>query len=174
MKKLSNVQTEQAIENLEDFTTNTGSLSGRMFGGYGDTPKYYQVYSYSTLMLEFRIVNGKVYITDSNMDIKYSRTTSKHQNYIRKALTNMFVRDITKLTSLWEYNNTDMTDIEEIQHIMKEMFNITVSWDKASEIFNRAYFNTENKISELAKANKSVNFMNIYYTERKKAIMSNI
>ena len=63
------------------FKTATRNFSGR--GNY----EHYEVYSYSTLIAEF--YEGVWYLNDTT----YSVTTSKHQTFVRWALSNDVLND---------------------------------------------------------------------------------
>ncbi len=95
--KIANEAAALRIANLETFETYTGSFWSRRYEMLDGTITY-SVYSYSTLMLELKIVNGTVYMITNNI-AKYSRTTSRHQFYIKLALNNMSID--SSLPSAW-------------------------------------------------------------------------
>lgn len=75
---LNNRECTKYIANRWDFRNSTGSLWGQ---SYSD--KFYQVFSYNTIIAEYD--NGVWFLNDTT----YSVTTSKQQGQVRYALCNV-------------------------------------------------------------------------------------
>jgi hypothetical protein len=73
-KRIANYDAAKFIAQMEPFQGS--NLRGEKFGDN------YTVFSYWTEMLNINTATGEI----RHNERKYSRTTSKHQNYIRQAL----------------------------------------------------------------------------------------
>lgn len=66
-----------------------------------------KLFSYNTCIAQF---NGHALILN---ETKYSVTTSKHQNYLRNAVTNSGIWATTYLTDNVNYNTRDLVEVYE-------------------------------------------------------------
>lgn len=73
-------QIESAITKGESFTGNSAR------GEFSTLDGYYRVYSYNTLIMRYMPYTRAGYLLNSR---KYSQTTSRLQNIIRRALADM-------------------------------------------------------------------------------------
>lgn len=111
-KTIPTTDANTAIEMFDVFKNNSGSFTGVLYPMHDYTydangkiktitetegAYTYEIYSYTTRMAAFTIINGLIMLDFYN-DTKYSRTTSKHQSVIRRAIANM---DITYLPTAW-------------------------------------------------------------------------
>ena len=115
MTTIPNWRSPYRIGMRQEFTNST-----KTFYSSRDTDGTYYVWSYSTLIAEYR--DGVWYLNDTS----YSITTSRHQGLVRQALSMRTLNDMsihlyhvrmytTRLTSLVWHNTVMMQRIRRIQ-----------------------------------------------------------